>query len=102
MRTRPYHVSIWMSEKELKHLKDQAQIAGMAVDPFIRNLVSGVQLRPRPPDTYAKLLRELSAIGNNLNQIAYWANARRGIYTDEVNQAIQLVQEAWQLVKDTL
>lgn len=74
----------------------------MAVDPFIRNLVSGVQLRPRPPDTYAKLLRELSAIGNNLNQIAYWANARRGIRTDEVNQALQLVQEAWQLVKDNL
>lgn len=102
MRTRPYHVSVWMSEKELKHLKAQAQIAGMAVDPFIRNLVSGVQLRPRPPDTYAKLLRELSAIGNNLNQIAYWANARRGIRTDEVNQALQLVQEAWQLVKDNL
>ena len=69
MRKRPRHVSVWMNEAEYMHLKAQAQIAGMGVDPFIRNLVAGVQLRPRPPDTYAALLREISAIGRNINQI---------------------------------
>ena len=53
MRTRSRHISVWMNEQEYRHLKAQAELAGMGIDPFIRSLVSGVQLRPRPPDTYA-------------------------------------------------
>ena len=79
MRSRPRHVSVWMNEAEYRHLKTQAELVGMGIDPFIRSLVAGVQLRPRPPDEYTRLLRELSAIGNNVNQIAHWANARKSI-----------------------
>lgn len=50
MRTRPHHISVWMNEAEYRHLKEQAALAGMGIDPFIRSLVTGVQLRPRPPD----------------------------------------------------
>ena len=64
MRKRNRHISVWMNEQEYRHLKVQAEKAGLGIDPFIRTLVAGVQLRPRPPDTYAALLRELSAIGN--------------------------------------
>ncbi len=102
MRTRPRHVSVWMNEAEYRHLKEQAELAGMGLDPFIRSLVAGVQLRPRPPGEYTKLLRELSAIGNNINQIAYWANARRGIRESEITDAAALVREAWELVKNGL
>ncbi len=91
-----------MNEQEYRHLKKQAELSGMRVDPFVRNLVAGVQLRPRPPDTFADLVRELSAIGNNINQIAYWANAQKSISEDEVAQATALVQQAMQLVKETL
>ncbi len=91
-----------MNEQEYRHLKKQAELSGMRVDPFVRNLVAGVQLRPRPPDTFADLVRELSAIGNNINQIAYWANAQKCISEDEVAQATALVQQAMQLVKETL
>lgn len=102
MRTRNRHVSVWMNEAEYRHLKKQAGLAGMGVDPFIRNLVAGVQLRPRPPDTSAALLRELSAIGNNANQIAYWANARKSVSEAELREAITLIQQAWRLVKENL
>lgn len=102
MRKRNRHISVWMNEQEYWHLKVQAEKAGLGIDPFIRTLVAGVQLRPRPPDTYAALLRELSAIGNNANQIAYWANARKSISEADIRQAAALVREAWQLVKQTL
>lgn len=102
MRKRNRHVSVWMNEAEYLHLKKQAEIAGMKVDPFIRLLVSGVQLRPRPPDTFAALLRELSAIGNNVNQIAYWANARKSVSEAEIKEAAALVRQAARLVKETL
>ena len=74
----------------------------MSVSVLIRKLLAGVQLRPRPPDEYTKLLRELSAIGNNVNQIAYWANARKSIHEAEIVDAVQLVRKAWELVKNGL
>ena len=102
MRKRNRHVSVWMNEQEYRHLKKQAEIAGLGIDPFIRTLVAGIQIRPRPPDTYAALLRELSAIGNNVNQIAYWANATKGIGQAEIAEAAALVRQASRLVKETL
>ena len=102
MRKRNHHVSVWMNEQEYRHLKMQAELAGLGIDPFIRTLVSGVNLRPHPPDTYAALLRELSAIGNNVNQIAYWANANNGIGKGEIAEAAALVRQAWRMVKDGL
>ena len=60
------------------------------------------QLLPRPPDTYAKLLRELSAIGNNINQIAYWANVRKSIFEPEIVDAAVLAKEAYTLIKESL
>ena len=102
MRKRNRHVSVWMNEQEYRHLKKQAELAGLGIDPFIRSLAAGVQIRPRPPDTYAALLRELSAIGNNINQIAFWANVRKGITEAEINDAAALIREAWRLVKETL
>ena len=74
----------------------------MGIDPFIRSIVSGVQLRPRPPDTYTALLRELSAIGNNVNQIAYWANAQQSVSEADIQEAAALIRRAWRLVKETL
>ena len=102
MRKRNRHVSVWMNEQEYQHLKKQAELAGLGIDPFIRHLAAGVQLQPRPPDTYAALLRELSAIGNNVNQIAYWTNARKGITDAEIKSAADLVRDAWRLVKEML
>ena len=56
----------------------------------------------RPPDTYTALLRELSAIGNNVNQIAYWANAQQSASEADIQEAAALVRRAWRLVKETL
>ena len=102
MRKRNRHVSVWMTDHEYRQLKRQANIAGMGIDPFIRNLVAGVELRPKPPEEYAALLRELSAIGNNINQLAYWANARRSASQEEIQKAAELAREAWRKVKETL
>lgn len=91
-----------LTAEEYAHLKAQADIAGLKLEPMLRQLILGVELRPRPPDTYAALLRELSAIGNNVNQIAYWVNARKHVSSAEIQEAAALVQEAFQLVKEAL
>lgn len=67
-------ISIRLSEKEYAHLKEQAGLAGLKIEPFLRNLISGVKMKPRPKEEWAELIRQLSAIGNNINQIAHRAN----------------------------
>ena len=100
-RTRNRHVSVWLTDAELAHLRKQATAAGLGIDPFLRSLILGVQLRPRPPDTYAALLRELSAIGNNINQIAHTVNGQKYAVDSQIDQAVVLVRRAWRLVKDS-
>lgn len=72
------------------------------MEPVLRKLVMGVQLRPRPPDTYAVLLRELSAIGNNVNQIAHNTNAKKCANRADIDEALRLIRQAWRMVKETL
>ena len=42
MRKRNRHVSVWMNEQEYRHLKKQAELAGLGIDPFLRALTAGV------------------------------------------------------------
>lgn len=102
MRVNVKTVPVRFTAEEYAHLKATAAAAGLKIETTVRKLVMDCQLRPRPPNEYADLLRELSAIGNNINQIAYWANAQKGITDTQVEDAVSLVNRAWQLIKDTL
>lgn len=63
MRKRNKHISVWMTEQEYTHLKQQAARSGLGIDPFIRNLVQGIRICEKPPEQYVDMLQELSAIG---------------------------------------
>ena len=102
MRVNVKTVPVRFTAEEYAHLQATAAAAGLKIETTVRKLVMDCQLRPRPPNEYADLLRELSAIGNNINQIAYWANAKKGITDTQVEDAVALVNRAWQLIKETL
>ena len=91
-----------MDDKEYAYLQKQCEISGLSASAHIRKAIMGTQIRPRPPDIYAKLLRELSAIGNNINQIAYWANSQKSILEPEIVDAAILAKEAYKLVKESI
>lgn len=100
---KPYKtITLRLNVREYTHLCEQAEATGLKMEPLVRQLIMGVNLRPRPPDTYAALLRELSAIGNNVNQLAHQANARGEAVQEEIAEAAQLVRQAWRLVKEGL
>lgn len=102
MRINVKTVPVRFTAEEYAHLQATAAAAGLKIETTVRKLVMDCQLRPRPPNEYADLLRELSAIGNNINQIAYLANAKKGITDAQVEDAVALVNRAWRLIKETL
>ena len=102
MRQNVKKQTVRLNAEEYAHLRQLSKDAGMPMEPLIRKLIMGKKLYPYPPDAFTGLLRELSAIGNNINQIAYWANTQRGITNTQVEDAVALVQRAFALVKETL
>lgn len=102
MRERKHFIGVWLGDKEFAYLNNQCTITGLSISALVRKAIAGIQLRARPPDEYAALLRELAAIGNNINQIAHWANARKSIHEAELVEAAVLANRAWRLVKDKL
>ncbi len=102
MRKREKFIGLWLSDAEYRHLLKQCALSGLNTSALLRHSIMGVNIQPRPPDTSAPLLRELSAIGNNVNQIAYWANATKGTGKAELAEAATLVRQAWRMVKDAL
>lgn len=99
MRKRANAILVRLSDTEITYLEQQAQNAGLKKEPYIRKLIMGTEIRPRPPDTYAKLLRELSAIGNNINQLAYKANGIGVIQVKEVQKMREALDKIWYEMK---
>ncbi len=99
MQERKTKISVRLSSAEHTHLRKQAEIAGLKMEPFIRALIMGIEIRPRPPDNISKLLREINAIGNNINQIARKANINNAVSRDDIDEVLKLLREIYRIVK---
>lgn len=102
MRVRNHSISLWLNNQEYRHLKQQRGVSGLSTSTLIRKLIMSENVQAKPPEEYAALLRELSAIGNNINQIARWANTQKRASEDEIPEAAELERQAFRLVKDGL
>lgn len=99
MRKRNRRFSLWLNDVEFNRLERNAEIAGMKKEPYVRKLIMGNEIQERPPDEFAKILRELSAIGNNVNQLAHKANGLGMIYVNEVQSVREELAKLYAEVK---
>ena len=100
MRNCPYHISAWLSESDYQHLKRLMDESGQTTSDILRDLLKGQEIRPRPTQDTTDLLRELSAIGNNINQIAHTANATRSVSSGQIKELRGMLEQVWQLVME--
>lgn len=64
-----------MSEKEYKRITRRAKSCGLTKSAYVRQLIIGYKPKESPPADYFAMTRELKEIGNNMNQLAFMANA---------------------------
>ena len=69
---------------------------------IIRKLIAGLEIHERPPDSYFAVRRELAAIGNNINQIAYVANLSKNVTPEQVRQLQEDMGQIWTLVLEKM
>lgn len=90
---RKKQLTVRFTEEEYAALKGKCEIAGMKMEPFVRSLVDGCRIKPAPPDSYNKLRQQLSAIGNNLNQLTHVANATGRVSASQLDRAQSLLED---------
>lgn len=99
MGTRTNAVLVRLTDKEKKHLQRQAANAGLKMEPLIRKLIMGADIQPRPPDNIAQLIREINAVGNNINQIAKKVNTESCVSQAQLEEILHLLGEIYREVK---
>ena len=100
MREIAKRVSLRLDSTEYAHLKQLSTDTGLKMEPVIRRLIVGVELRPRPPDELAELLRQLSGMAVNINQIAKVANASGFVRMEDIAQIKAMQGMLWQAMKE--
>ena len=65
----------WLSPNEVKELKHKAELVGISEKAVIRLLIRGFEPREKPDRDFYESMRQLSNIGNNINQLAAKAHS---------------------------
>ena len=99
MRETVKTMTLRLNAAEYAHLCQQAEVTGLKKEPLVRQLIMGVNLRPRPPDELPELLRQLSGIGTNINQIAKVANASGYVRKEDIQSIMEMQAALWRVVK---
>ena len=87
-------ITVRLTDKEYAKLREMSETSGLKMEPVIRKLLVGYEIRPRPNATYIKLIKELSAVGNNLNQIAQKAHTLNVIDVQRYDAAVSQFEVA--------
>ena len=74
MRTRNIQKIVRLNRSEAQDLQKKAKRACVSEAGLIRLLLKGYEPREQPDERFYDAMRELSAIGNNINQLAAKAN----------------------------
>lgn len=74
MRKRNIQKIVRFSRDEVQDLQKKAKKACLSEAGLIRSLLRGYEPREKPDERFYDVMRELSSIGNNINQLAVKAN----------------------------
>jgi len=103
MRKRNNQINIRLYDSELEKLNKKVAKSGLTRETFIRNVLSGTDIKPAPPVEFADLIKEIRRIGNNLNQLVHYANGNGYVDKDRLSESLaeldKLESELWSVFK---
>lgn len=75
MRKRNVQVLFRLNDEEAAYLYGLVEKSGRSKEALLRSMLMGYRLCEKPDLEFYQIMRELSAIGNRINQLAAKANA---------------------------
>ena len=91
-RHRKKKLNVWLVDEEYELLKEKADKSDMSMSAYIRSIILLGGIRGGvvnfSKDDADKIIYELNRIGNNVNQIAYYTNAKSTVNENDFEQLI--------------
>ena len=100
MRMRDKRIELRLSDSEYAEIEKKAELSGLTRTQLIRMLIMGEEIRAKPPEEYLKLVREINAIGNNINQIAHIANSQKYVDREQLKSIVDYFDEIMEKVRE--
>lgn len=79
----------WLNSKEAEALRRNAEKTCLTETALVRLLITGFEPREKPDDAFYQDMNQLSAIGNNLNQIAARLNSNGTVDSTQLKEEIE-------------
>ena len=100
VRKRRFVVSFHVDENELSFLNRQVAASSLNREKYLRTLIAGKAIHPRPCTHHADLLRKVAGLCNNANQLAKVANTYGEASQQSVEEMTRLARQVWEEVKE--
>ncbi len=99
MRSGQIKINLYLSDTAYLHLKQQATNAGISMSSLIRQLVAGCEVKPKPTEEQIAILKQISGIARNINQMTRLANSTHQVSCEDIRKLQEMQSDIWRLVK---
>lgn len=100
MRKRNHVIPVHLNAKELRYLDEQVKKSGFSREEYLRSMIMGAEVRAKPCEHHADLLRKIAGLCNNANQLARAANTSGTAEPERVEEMLRIAKETWKMVKE--
>ena len=100
MRKRRFVVSFHVDEKELLFLNRQVAASSLNREEYLRTLIAGKEIHPRPCIHHTELVRKVAGLCNNANQLAHRVNSTGTAGQQSVDEMTRIAKEVWHEIKE--
>ncbi len=94
MRKRNIHIQLWLNEQEADRFNRLVKRSGLPREGYLRQLINGLVPTDASPPDYFSMMKELHAIGTNLNQIARKAHVLNAVDVKRYDENIAALNRA--------
>lgn len=99
MRLKTNKLNFYVEDEVRGKLEKLTKESGLTMTTVVSKLIMNREIRPLPTEELRRIYKELNHIGCNINQIAYIANAERHIPDEQLNRAVNLMNDVWRCVR---
>ena len=78
----------------------QVAASSLNREEYLRTLIVGKEIHPRPCTHHAELVRKVSGLCNNANQLAHRANSTGMAGQQSVDEMMRIAKEVWREIKE--
>ena len=98
-RRRDHVIALRLDDRECRHLCQQVAISGLPREEYLRSLIMGKKIHPRPCTHHEELVRKVAGLCNNANQVAHRANSTGMAGQQSVDEMTRIAKDVWYEIK---